>query len=161
MNMKREPAQGASARVLRGGCTWKRHPDLPADFEAYPVEVVLDRAWLATLKQLLRRAAQGTVRNEEWEYPCATARGQIGELKMTHAHEFERGGEMIDLLVWHRIYYHEPGACPSELWAMSAGCKVDGDETGAAHQQEAIERACSRVAFTDLLGRDLREWQVS
>ncbi|WP_248488904.1 hypothetical protein [Tsukamurella sp. PLM1] len=122
---------------------------------------MLDRAWLATLKQLLRRAAQGTVRNEEWEYPCATSRGQIGELKMTYAHECERDGELTDLNVWHRIYYHEPSACPAELWAVSAGCKVDGDATGAAQQQDAIDRACTRVAFTDPLGRELQEWPVS
>ena len=80
---------------------------------------------------------------------------------MVHTHEREVDGESQDLRVWHRIYYHEPDMCPTELWAMSAGCKVDGDSGAGAKQQAAINEACSRTTFTDLLGRGLDDWNVT
>ena len=80
---------------------------------------------------------------------------------MTYAHEIRVLDEHREVKVWHRIYYHEPDACPTELWAMSAGCKVEGDASAAAQQQQAIDRARTRVAFTDRFGRGLEYWPVT
>ncbi|BCN82793.1 hypothetical protein RE0356_14340 [Prescottella equi] len=149
---RRQPAK-ASDRVKQGGCQWKRHEEFSID--AGKLGTIDADTW-ASLKRLLVRAAQGTVRDEEWEYPCALANGRVGELRMEHAGEVTDDEGIDHEVTFHyRTYYHEPRACPTDLWAMALGLKHIRDPDSASRQNDDIARAKDRVLLCDPQGHNL------
>lgn len=127
--MERGDVPGSS-RVTIGGCRWFFVSEFKTDLKA--LQLTADD--LATLKRLLQRAAQGTVRFDEWEYPLALGGGVIGELRMD-----------IEELKY-RIFYYEPTRDMTALLALGIMVKSHDDEGQWKGAQNAeIERARARL----------------
>lgn len=123
-----------SSRVTNGGCRWFFVPAFKADLQA--LQLTADD--VATLKRLLNRAAQGTVRFDEWEYPLALGGGVIGELRM----------DIEDSK--YRIFYYEPTRDMTALLALGIMVKAHDDRGQWKGDQNAeIERARARLIEED------------
>jgi hypothetical protein len=136
-------------------CTWRRHAEFGGDVG----RLGIDRDTWAAMKSLMRRAARGTVRENEWEFPCATSSGSLGELKLYEADEVSyvaEGQKVIDEVTIHyRIYFNEPTLCPEELWAMGAGAKCEHPEYVGTDQQADIAVAVGRTYACSANGNEL------
>ena len=136
-------------------CTWKRHGEFAGDIGRLNLDT---DTWVA-LKMLMRRAAAGTVRLDEWEYPCASSRGAIGELK--HHEECEVTAIKADravpesATVHYRVYFAEPAVSPEELWALGMGAKSWHPDFVGTNQQDDIELAMGRANTTTPQGVEL------
>ncbi|MFD6883005.1 hypothetical protein [Rhodococcus sp. NPDC060084] len=119
-----------SSRVTVGGCTW----ELLAEFKRDITELNLDHMTLHEVKRLMLRAAQGTVRTDEWEYPLVSGGNMVGELRLD-----------IEELKY-RLYYNEPRSAPTLLLAVLLGVKTH-DEVGhwKSVQQGHIQAAKLRL----------------
>lgn len=123
-----------SARVTKGGCRWRFVKAFTNDV----ADLALTLDDRHTLKRLLDRAAQGTVRSEEWEYPLSLGRGVIGELRM------DIGDDK------YRIMYHEPRDDLAGLLALGIMVKEHDDEGQWRQQQnDFIEVARGRLIAED------------
>ncbi|GAA2376215.1 hypothetical protein GCM10009855_14410 [Gordonia cholesterolivorans] len=164
-NPQREPAK-ASDRVCRGGCCWKRHGDLGEDLQSLH-QAIHPSTW-SDIRQLMARAARGTVRSTEWEYPCRSSHGRVGELKtsVTEAVQVDDVDDpdtddgTVDMRVHYRIYYHEPSLHETELWAMAAGSKCKDARYRSTNQDDDIARARDRTDGTPLNGDGLMDMPV-
>jgi hypothetical protein len=120
----------ASSRVQQGGCRW----DLLDGFRGDLRELQLDEMTLRELKGLMTRAATGTVRSDEWEYPLRSGGNMVGELRLD-----------IEALKY-RLYYNEPALDMELLLAVVMGLKVHDDEgVWFAVQQGHIQTAKRRL----------------
>lgn len=158
--MIRQPRK-ESDRIGIRRCTWKYHPEFVADLRRIGVDKHTWRAIVA----MLRRAADGTARKVDWEFPCASSTGIIGELK--HAEEAEIKCLDADNNVafetttnHYRVYFNEPHLCPEELWAMGAGVKSHHPYFVGTNQQDDIQLAALRASQTDPTGRDLYDLKL-
>ncbi|KZF07842.1 hypothetical protein A2J03_22620 [Rhodococcus sp. EPR-157] len=120
--------------------------------------------WVAIRTQL-RRAANGTVREEDWEYPCESSRGAIGEIRYDEAGEVRAikpdGAIFEEAIIHYRVYFNEPKLCPEELWAMGAGSKSWHIDHIGTVQQDDIDLAVARSNGTSATGVELLPFKLS
>ena len=149
-----------SDRIGKVQCSWKRHAEFGHDVG----RLQIDRdTWIA-LKTQLRRAATGTIRDKDWEYPCGSSHGAIGEIR--HDEEGEVQVIRTDAVIMepatihYRVYFNEPRLCPQELWSMTAGAKCLHPDYVGTDQQEDIDIAVGRSNSTSLRGVELEPFPV-
>ncbi len=159
MGSRRSPRH-ESDRIGVHQCDWRRHPSFADDIGRLQVD---PDTWSA-MKTLLRRTAQGTVRDEEWEYPCASSNGMLGELKMQEEDEVDvispAGVSREAITVHYRLYFNEPKPCPTDLWAMGAGAKALHASYPSTDQQNDIDVSKGRVMMTTPAGNELQHFPV-
>ncbi|MCT1353837.1 MULTISPECIES: hypothetical protein [unclassified Gordonia (in: high G+C Gram-positive bacteria)] len=157
--MRRAPRHN-SDRIGVINCSWKRHSDLAHDIGRLRVD---KDTWVA-IKAQLRRAAIGTIRDEDWEYPCESTRGAIGEIRYDEEAEVEAiySDRVITetTTVNYRVYFNEPVLCPEELWGMGAGAKSLHPDYVGTEQQADIDVAVGRTNSTSATGRELLTFPV-
>lgn len=159
--IRREPRQ-ESDRIGIHKCTWKYHSEFVNDLRRVGVD---GQAW-SGIKQMLKSAADGTARDDiNWEYPCASSNGIIGELKYDQecdvTYLVADVGKVVDsTTVCYRIYFNEPALCPQELWAMGIGAKSLHPHYVGTDQQVDIEVAKLRASQTSSMGSDLHDLKL-
>lgn len=144
-----------SDRIGKVQCSWKRHGELANDLGRLRIDV---DTWIA-LKTQLKRAATGTIRNQDWEYPCGSTRGAIGEIRYDEEGEVQviRPDSIVmeAATINYRVYFNEPSLCPQELWGMSAGGKSLHPDYLGTDQQTDIDMAVGRTNMTTPRGVEL------
>lgn len=110
-------------------------------------------------------AADGTARDVNWEYPCRTTNGIVGELKhdeWTEVRFPDADGNIVEheTIAYYRIYYNEPAACPNELWAMGIGVKSHNEHFVGTNQQDDVEIAALRASQCHETGVGLFEFPL-
>jgi hypothetical protein len=141
-------------------CSWRRHPDFGNDVG----RLQIDADTCIALKTQLRRAANGTIRDGDWEYPCASTRGAIGEIRHDEEGEVQvirsHSVVMEPATIHYRVYFSEPRLCPQELWGMGAGAKSHHPDYVGTDQQTDIDIAVARTNATSELGVGLLTFPV-
>ncbi|MGB3485248.1 MAG: hypothetical protein WBB07_23915 [Mycobacterium sp.] len=158
--MSRQPRQ-ESDRIGIRQCNWKYHGAFIEDLKRISVDA---QTW-ASLKTMLKRAADGTAQDVNWEYPCASSSGIVGELKHDEIGEVRYldtdSNPVVDqAMIHYRIYFNEPTLCPEELWAMGGGAKSHHPEYVGTDQQTDIELSRLRASQVDPTGCDLYNFPV-
>lgn len=149
-----------SDRIGLVQCTWKRHAEFANDLG----RLSIDRDTYFGIKAQLRRAANGTVRDEDWEYPCGTTRGAIGEIRYDEQGEVEviriDRVDQEEAIINYRVYFNEPTLCPEELWGMGMGAKSLHKDFIGTSQQDDIDLAVARTNTTSANGAELDTFSV-
>jgi hypothetical protein len=141
-------------------CSWKRHSEFGHDVVRLQLDV---DTWIA-LKAQLRRAAHGTIRDADWEYPCGSTHGAIGEIRYDEEGEVQvihpDSVVMEPATIHYRVYFNEPRLCPQELWGMGAGAKSLHPDYVGTDQQTDIDVAVGRTNATSGRGVELLTFLV-
>lgn len=157
--MSRSPRH-ESDRIGKVQCSWKRHTEFSKDVARLQIDA---DTWIA-LKTQLHRVATGTVRDDEWEYPCGSSHGAIGEIRYDEEGEVRviRAASAVKepATIHYRVYFNEPRLCPEELWSMGAGAKSLHPDYLGTDQQTDIDIAVARTNGTSALGVELLTFPV-
>ena len=146
-----------STRIGKCQCSWKRHASFGDDVKRFAI----DRDTWEGIKDAMKRMANGSSRAREWDFPCASTRGLIGELRYNeHAEIHEKDGAITDVEVCYRVYFAEPKLCPVELWAMLLGRKCRDDRLPQSDQQTDIDTARARAEYTSQSGNELGDFPL-